>query len=129
MKESYKEGVANHLGLGPNAVDGDIGGAALGGGSVGQLLSSEIKPFACQSCPDKEKAKPSSPLQCEVKDGRGGVKDPEHAWTFQAREPGDPIGVSNQAWRITRDENGQRTSRTVLLTRSLMGSQMSCYYQ
>lgn len=40
-----------------------------------------------------------------------------------------PLASQTKAWRITRDENGQRTSRTVQLTRSLMGSQMSCYYQ
>jgi len=28
-----------------------------------------------------------------VFDERGGVTEPEHAWTFQAREPGDPISI------------------------------------
>jgi len=27
--------------------------------------------------------------------------EPVHAWTFQAREPGDPISFSIALWRIT----------------------------
>lgn len=116
MKESYKEGLANHLGLEPYAVDGDIGGVALVRGNAGQLLSSEITAPACRSCPVREKATPSPPLRGKGEDGRGGVKEPEHAWTFQAREPGDPIGFSSGAWRCTPKENGQTTSQTVRLT-------------
>lgn len=62
MKESYKEDLANHFGLEPYAVDGNIGGVASVRGSVGQLLSSEILTFACRSYPDTEKAIPRSPL-------------------------------------------------------------------
>ena len=29
----------------------------------------------------------------KVVGGHGGVAEPVHAWTFQAREPGDPIGI------------------------------------
>ena len=43
MKESYKEDLANHFGLEPYAVDGNIGGVASARGNVGQLLSSEIR--------------------------------------------------------------------------------------
>jgi len=63
MKESYKEDLANHFGLEPYAVDGNIGGVASARGSVGQLLSSEIIIFACRSCPDLEKATSSPPLK------------------------------------------------------------------
>ena len=45
MKESCKEDLANHFGLEPYAVDGNIGGVASVRGSVGQLLSSEITHF------------------------------------------------------------------------------------
>jgi len=52
----------------------------------------------------------------KVVDGRGGVTEPVHAWTFQAREPGDPISFYTALWRITAVENGQSTSQAVLLT-------------
>jgi len=48
--------------------------------------------------------------------GHGGVREPEHAWTFQAREPGEPIGFRNEGWQVTARRNGQKTSRTVQLT-------------
>ena len=51
----------------------------------------------------------------KVVDGRGGVIEPVHAWTFQVREPGDPISFSMALWRITAVENGQPTSQAVLL--------------
>ena len=91
MKESYREDLASCSGLEPYAADGNIGGVASARGNVGQLLSSEIFTFACRSYPVLEKATPSPPLMAKVVDGRGGVREPVHAWTFQAREPGDPI--------------------------------------
>jgi len=42
MKESYNEELANHIGLKPYAVDGNIGGVASVRGNAGQLLNSEI---------------------------------------------------------------------------------------
>jgi len=92
MKESYKEELAIHLGLEPYAVDGNIESVASARGSVGQLLSSDILTFACRSHPVREKATSSMPHYGKVVDGRGGVREPGHAWTFQVREPGDPIG-------------------------------------
>jgi hypothetical protein len=114
MKESYKEDLANHFGLEPYAVDGNIGGVASVRGSVGQLLSSEISIFACRSCPDREKATSSLP-HWQGRDGRGGVYEPVHAWTFQAREPGDPISFSIAMWCNTATGNGQSTSQAVPL--------------
>ena len=35
-------------------------------------------------------------------DGRGGVEEPEHAQTSQAREPGDPIGFRWATWLVHR---------------------------
>jgi hypothetical protein len=35
----------------------------------------------------------------KVDDERGGVSEPVHAWTFQAREPGDPISFRNAVWQ------------------------------
>ena len=116
MKESYKEDLANHFGLEPNAVDGNIGGVASARGNVGQLLSSEITNFVCRSCPVREKAKLSSPLTARWMTDAAESEEPVHAWTFQAREPGDPIGFSAAPWRNKATENGQSTSQTVLLT-------------
>ena len=116
MKESYKEELANHFGLEPYAVDGNIGGVASARGNVGQLLSSEITNFVCRSCPVREKAKSSSPQTARWLTNAAESLEPVHAWTFQAREPGDPIGFSIAPWRITAVENGQSTSQTVLLT-------------
>ena len=58
MKESCKEDLANHFGLQPYAVDGNVEGVASVRGSVGQLSSSEILPFVCRPCPVKGKATP-----------------------------------------------------------------------
>jgi len=45
----------------------------------------------------------------EVAGGRGGVSEPVHAWTFQAREPGSPIGLPTQTvayhWSRQRSAN------------------------
>lgn len=66
MKESYREDLANHFGLEPYAVGGDIGGVASGRGNAGQLTQrvpgSEIINPVCRSCPDLEKATSSPPL-------------------------------------------------------------------
>jgi len=51
----------------------------------------------------------------EVVDGRGGVREPVHACTFQAREPGDPIGFLIPPWPITKMGNDQKTLQTVPL--------------
>ena len=115
MKESYKEGPASHFGLGPYAVDGNIGGVASARGSVGQLLSSEITIFACRFRPSWEKVTSSPPLLARWLTDAAESLEPEHAWTFQAREPGDPVSFLTASWRITVVGNGQSTSQTALL--------------
>ncbi len=40
----------------------------------------------------------------KVADGRGGVIEPGHAWTFQAREPGDPHGLHVTLGYVERSE-------------------------
>ena len=115
MKESYKEDLANHLGLEPYAVDGDIGGVASARGNVGQLLSSEIFTFACRSCPDMEKATSSPPQMARRTTNAAESTEPVHARTFQAREPGDPIGFPAARRQIAVAGNGQTTSQTVRL--------------
>ena len=101
MKESYREYLASNSGLEPYAGDGDIAGVASARGNAGQPLSSEITTSVCRSCPVKEKAPSSLPFWQGI-DGHGGVGDPVHAWTFQAREPGDPVGFRCTRWQVHR---------------------------
>ena len=92
MKESYKEQLAIDFGHKPYAGSGDAPGVAWVRGDAGQPLSSEISNPVCRPCPDKGKAiSPSPPRQGEG--GHGGVGEPEHVSKFQAREPGDPVGI------------------------------------
>jgi hypothetical protein len=113
MKESYKEDLANHFGLEPYAVDGNIRGVASVRGNAGQLLSSEILTLACRSYPVREKATSSPLLMARWMTGAAESLEPVHAWTFQAREPGDPISFRIDLWHIAAMWNGQRTSRRV----------------
>ena len=53
--------------------------------------------------------------------GRGGVEEPAHAWTFQAREPGDPMSFQRAVARW----NGRKTPQAVQPTCTCVGSQMS----
>ena len=116
MKESYKEDIANHFGLEPYAVDGNIGGVASARGNVGQLSSSEITNFACRSCPVREKAKSSSPLTARW------LTDAAESWNLCMRGHSkhenreNPLVSPLQRGDNTAAENGQSTSQTVLLT-------------
>ena len=59
MKVSYEEDLANHFGLCRRCEEGnDLVLSVRAGGSVGQLLSSEIKVPVCRPCPVKGKATP-----------------------------------------------------------------------
>jgi len=116
MKESYREDLASYSGLELYAADGNIGGVASARGSVGQLLSSGIFTFACRSYPVLEKATSSPSQMARRSTDAAESTEPVHAWTFQAREPGDPISFFAVLWRITGAENGQSTSQAVLLT-------------
>ncbi len=114
MKESYRENLASRSGLKPYAGDGDIVGVASARGNAGQPLSSEITTAVCRSCPVKGKAPSSLPFWQGI-DGHGGVRDPVHAWTFQAREPGGPIGFLTTSWHLAVVGNDQQTFQTVPL--------------
>ena len=115
MKKSYRENLASCSGLDPYAGDGDIAGVASVRGNAGQLLSSEITTSVCRSRPGMEKATSSLPFWQGI-DGHGGVHDPVHVWTFQAREPGDPVGFHFDRGDVTSRWNGQKTPRAVQLT-------------
>ena len=115
MKESYREDLASSSGPELYADDGDVVGVATTGVHAGQPLSSDILTFARRSYPVREKATSPLPLW-RGSGGRGGVIDPVHAWTSQAREPGDPVGFrqARVAWSLVR-RNGQKTFQTVML--------------
>jgi hypothetical protein len=92
MKVSYEEDLANRFGLQRRGDSGNgIVLSVRAKGNAGQLLSSDITSFVCRSCPDSEKATSCVPIW-QGASGHGGVYDPVHAWTFQTREPGGPVG-------------------------------------
>ena len=116
MKESYKEQPATDLGPDPYAGGGNTPGVASARGNAGQPSSSDIIPPACRSCPDMEKATPRKPLW-QGFHGRGGVREPVHAWTFQAREPGDPSGLLHPMGPSPAAvKDGQQTSQRAPLS-------------
>jgi hypothetical protein len=85
MKVSYEEDLANRFGLQRRGDSGNgIVLSVRAKGNAGQLLSSDITPFVCRSCPDSEKATSCVPIW-QGASGHGGVYDPVHAWTFQTR--------------------------------------------
>ncbi len=108
MKESYREDLASHSGLEPYAGDGNIAGVASARGNAGQPLSSEITLSRADLVLTGRRQHRRVPLMARCDDGRGGVEEPVHAWTFQAREPGDPVGFL-RSWHIAamaeRSEN------------------------
>ncbi len=116
MKESYRENLASYSGLEPYAGDGNIMGVASARGNAGQPLSSEITTFACRSCPDLEKATPSTPLFGEA------PRDAAESETLcmrrhLKRENREILLVSiGQRETFTSQGNGQKTFRTVMLT-------------
>ena len=114
MKESYREDVASHSGLEPYAGDGNAAGVASARGNAGQPLSSEIITFACRSCPDTEKATPSTPLY-----GEAAADATESKTLCMRRDPdsttvGDATGISGeggQDGRFLRRPEGLRRNQ------------------
>ena len=91
MEESYREGPASHpdpesCGDGREAV-----GEAWTGAHAGQPSSSEITHSGVPTLyNDGEGNTVYVVIQRDTHRPRG-VRDPEHAWTLYAREPGDPV--------------------------------------
>ncbi len=109
MKVSYEEGLANYFDLRRRCEGGNVHALSVcAGGSVGQLMSSEIRVSRCRPCHGKGKATPIMPLSAR--------HDPDLAESmnlcmrgkFQTREPGDPTGSSSC---LGDCEDGQRTAR------------------
>ena len=114
MKESYGEDLASHSGLEPYADDGNVMGVASARGNAGQLLSSEINVSRADLVVSWGRQHGQRRYGRAVAQ-RGGVVEPVHAWTFQAREPGDPVGFLKAAAYLPLAGNDQKTSPTVLL--------------
>lgn len=112
MKVSYEEGLANYFGPRRRCDGGNnVVLSVRAGGSVGQLMSSEIRVPRCRPGHGKGKATLDMPLVAR--------HDPDLAESlnlcmrgkFQTREPGDPTGSSD---RFGDREDGQRTARAML---------------
>ena len=105
MKVSYEENLANYFGL-QRRGDSHTGIvlSVRAKGNAGQPLSSDITPFVCRSCPDREKATSCEP-PWQGAYGHGGVNEPVHAWKFQTREPGGPVSFRSQ-WVAIAPGNG-----------------------
>ena len=91
MKESYDEGLANHIGPESCGYDGNVIFEALTGGNAGRVLSLEIGENSSERrrTPRIRKATPGTP-QTRGVTGLGGVIDPLHAWKLFTRDAGGP---------------------------------------
>lgn len=114
MRVSYEEGLANHFGLRRRGEDGNVLALSVRtGGSVGQLMSSEIRASGCRPCHGVGKTTSVTPLMAR--------RDPDPAESlnlcmrgkFQTREPGDPIGSSGR-FRRSRGRTANRKGKAVM---------------
>src|SRR6056297_3046802 len=109
MKVSYEEGPANHFGLRRRCEGGNVRALSVcAGGSVGQLMSSEIRVPRCRPCHGKGKATPVVPLTARHDLDLAESLNLCMRGKFQTREPGDPTGSSDG---LGRCEDGRRTAR------------------
>ena len=90
MKEPDEEGVASHLGPESCAGRREVAGEALTGGSAGPVLSCDIKELGVPMLLPYAEGKIGGGAILRVLVGPRAVRDPEHAWTFSARNLGDP---------------------------------------
>ena len=97
MKESYREGVANHSDPESCGGDGNIPAEALTGAHTGGLLSSEITSSTRRPSGLRGKATRNDAQKSRAAYRRGGVEEPWHVWKLHAREPGDPEDVHGMA--------------------------------
>jgi hypothetical protein len=113
MKVSYEEGLANYFGLRRRCEGGNVRALSVrAGGSVGQLMSSEIRVPRCRPCHDKGKATPTIPPLARHGPDLAESLNLCMRGKFQTREPGDPTGSSGC---FGDREDGQRTARARLL--------------
>jgi len=89
MKESYRKGVANHLGPESCVVSRKAGREALTGVQAGWVLSRERK-LVPGADVVKQGGRQQGGSRYREAPPPGAVGDPRHAWKLYAREPGDP---------------------------------------
>ncbi len=89
MKTSYIEGVATHDGLESCVGAREDAGEALTEGDVGGSLSRGINCSGCRRRPSGRKATSLAAL-ARAASGPRAVREPVHALSLQAREPGGP---------------------------------------
>ena len=105
MKESYREGVANHSG--PEPCDGSREAAleALDRGICRLGIELRKTRFGTPMLSGDQKAK-QSVRHTRALDWSRGVGDPMHAEKLHAREPGDPVTA-----RAVSGPEGERDER------------------
>jgi len=103
MKESYREGLANHSGPESCAGDGNIPGEALTGVHTGQLLSSESPSPACRPDSLRGKATPEAPLDCEVPEDAAESKN--------LRMCGNSMHENREAPSVSRSDDLERPEK------------------
>src|SRR5712691_4114018 len=97
MKESYGEGAATHTGAESSVGVRKGDGETLTGGRAGRVFSRER--HSLRSADAVRRSGRRYPTRRQRKTWRGSaVRDPEHARTHLAREPGEPWGA-RRGWR------------------------------
>ena len=118
MKVSYEERLAIDFGLRRRCDSGNnVVLSVCTGGSIGQLLSSEILTFVCRPCPDMGKATPACSLIGENMLGAAELINLSMCGKSKTREPGGPINPKVKAhhWG-PRHFGGQGTALRVSLS-------------
>jgi len=112
MKESYREGIANHSDPESCVSHCEMRPEALTGAQAGWVLSFESNDRERRRCQVKRKAKRTASKTRDA--GRlPGVGDPKHARKLNAREPGDPGGARSQEKAAGRKGNSKGHSLRV----------------
>ena len=116
MKVSYEERLAIDFGLRRRCDCGNnVVLSVRPGGSVGQLLSSEIIPFVCRPRPDVGKATSSRSLFCEIDVDTAESENLSMRGQSKTREPGDPVGPECKSHHWAKRFGGQGTTQWVSL--------------
>ena len=110
MKESYGEGVANHIGPESCAFVREDRGEALTGVRAGRVWSREIPKSRVLTLYYGWKAKLDVSVSRDTF-GPCAVRDPEHARKHLAREPGGPISAFRREGSGGRIGKSEDTSR------------------
>ena len=90
MEELYVEGVATHGGPESCVVVCEGGVEALTGARAGRAIEPRNVYFGVPTLSERRKATSAAALSRAV-GGPRAVREPGHAWSLHAREPGDPM--------------------------------------